>query len=401
MAEANTVKKWGSKGDAFVFLHYFGGSALSWQWVAENLSEDYRCIVLNLPGFGDIPALKSPSIQAFADFVREELGKLKVENYTLIGHSMGCKIALQVAADATKGAVRQLILVAPSPPTIEPMPEKEKERMLRHPDRKEAETSIANATRHRLTKAQHDLALETQMTTDPRTWRWWLLEGMAHSIADNLKQLRVPITILASEDDPVIPPEVVQKEVLPVLKEATLITTRQVGHLIPLEVPDWVAAQIRRIVASGKQDTKPALSYWHVWTDDKGISRQTHCELTDFINESIGGGADPQWNNHLLASGAKILFTQLPVGWVGTWHENPKPQWIVTLSGRWFVETMDGQRVEMGPREVSFGGDQNTKPDAKDHKGHLSGTIGEQPAKLMLIQLTDAKWVGAKPGDFA
>ena len=29
------------------------------------------------------------------------------------------------------------------------------------------------------------------------------------------------------------------------------------------------------------------------------------------------------------------------------WHENPVKQWIVPLSGRWFVETMDHLRVEM------------------------------------------------------
>ena len=44
-----------------------------------------------------------------------------------------------------------------------------------------------------------------------------------------------------------------------------------------------------------------------------------------------------------------VLVTVQPVGWVGTWHENPAPQWIVPLSGRWWVESMDGKRVEMGP----------------------------------------------------
>ena len=67
--------------------------------------------------------------------------------------------------------------------------------------------------------------------------------------------------------------------------------------------------------------------------------------------------------------GATVLVVVQPVGWVGEWHENPKPQWIIPLSGRWFVETMDGKRVEMGPGEVSFGGDQNTKPDAQGARG--------------------------------
>ena len=148
-----------------------------------------------------------------------------------------------------------------------------------------------------------------------------------------------------------------------------------------------------------EQENKPNFSYWHVWTDDEGVSRQKRAELTSFEKESMGGDADPQWNNHLLASGAKVLFTELPVGWVGSWHENPKPQWIVPLSGRWYVETMDGQRVEMGPGDVSFGADQHTKPNEQGHKGHLSGTVGQEPARLMIVQLTDDKWVGARPGE--
>lgn len=146
---------------------------------------------------------------------------------------------------------------------------------------------------------------------------------------------------------------------------------------------------------------KPKLTYWHVWTDDNGISHQTRCELTDFARESMGGDAAPQWNNRLLTDNAEILFAQLPAGWVGEWHENPQPQWIIPLSGRWFVETMDGMRVEMGVGEVSFGGDQNTKPDGDNKQGHLSGTVGEEPAMLMIVQLKGDRWVEAKPNDFS
>ncbi len=69
-----------------------------------------------------------------------------------------------------------------------------------------------------------------------------------------------------------------------------------------------------------QNNEKPKLSYWHVWTDEDGISRQTRAELNSFEKESMGGDADLQWNNHLLASGAKVLFSELPVGWVGSWY---------------------------------------------------------------------------------
>lgn len=154
-------------------------------------------------------------------------------------------------------------------------------------------------------------------------------------------------------------------------------------------------------MANSTANNNPQLTYWHVWTDENGVSHQSRCQLSDFQKESMGGDAAPQWNNHLLESGAEILFTEQPVGWVGEWHENPKPQWIVPLSGRWFVETMDGERVEMGPGDLSFGGDQHTQADDQGRKGHLSGTVGDEPARLMVVQLQSDRWVAAKPGDFS
>lgn len=140
--------------------------------------------------------------------------------------------------------------------------------------------------------------------------------------------------------------------------------------------------------------TPPMLAYWHVWTDPDGISHQSLCQIQDFTLKSISPPADPQWLDQLQQSGATVVFTVMPVGWIGSWHENPKPQWIIPLSGCWFVETMDGQRVEMGVGEISFGEDQNTTENAQGQKGHLSGTVGDAPAVLMLVQLEETPRIG-------
>lgn len=137
------------------------------------------------------------------------------------------------------------------------------------------------------------------------------------------------------------------------------------------------------------QSHKPTIDYWRVWTDEDGVSRQSREQINNFVQKGIAPDTAPQWLSQLQQSGATVTFTVLPVGWVGKWHENPKPQWIIPLSGRWFVETMDGQRVEMGTGEISFGGDQGTKADAQDRKGHLSGTVGDEPAVLMMVQFEE------------
>ena len=240
------IQQGGANGPTLVFIHYFGGAARSWQWVVEQLSDEHECVTLDLPGFGNTSPLDTVSIENFARYVREEMARLGLSDVILIGHSMGGKVVVQAAADDTEQRIAQLVLVAPSPPTTEPMPPEEKERMLHHPDRDEAETTVRNATRKVLSPEQQTLAIETQLIIDEDTWRWWLLDGMNHSIADQANRIDVPITVLASDDDPVITSEAIQQDVMAVLPEAKLVRTQSIGHLLPLEDPDWVAEQIRR-----------------------------------------------------------------------------------------------------------------------------------------------------------
>jgi len=111
--------------------------------------------------------------------------------------------------------------------------------------------------------------------------------------------------------------------------------------------------------------------------------------MTAFTLASISPPAEPQWLGEKTQGAMTVMVTVLPVGWTGAWHPNPRPQWIIPLSGRWFVESMDGVRVEMGPGEASFGDDQDAREiDAR--RGHRSGTVGDEAAVLMLVQLEDA-----------
>jgi hypothetical protein len=130
---------------------------------------------------------------------------------------------------------------------------------------------------------------------------------------------------------------------------------------------------------------KPSVPYWHLWVDADGISHQRLCHLTDYRLHRVGP-ADPQWNDTQGTFPSTVVFTVQPVGWVGDWHENPAPQWIVVLSGRWWIESMDGTRIEQGAGEFSFGEDQGCR-ERDGKKGHRSGTVGKEPAVLMTVQL--------------
>ena len=132
----------------------------------------------------------------------------------------------------------------------------------------------------------------------------------------------------------------------------------------------------------------PVVAFWRLYVGSEGVSRWKRGLISRFTLKSAQPPAAPQWQGEKTRGDISVMPTVLPVGWRGDWHENPAPQWIVPLCGRWWVEAMDGERREFGPGEFSFGGDQNCR--ARDgRKGHMSGTAGDEPAVLMLIQFND------------
>lgn len=242
-----TVVRWGATGRPLVFLHYFGGAASSWQWVAQELDSDYQCIALNLPGFGGTQPLENPSIDSFTNWIAQTLKQLSLPNPVLIGHSMSGKLALSVAAEYPN-LVSSIILVAPSPPTHEPMEEEERQRMLNHPNESEAETTVEQSSNLKLKPVQKSLAIRTQLMVDHQTWKWWLFEGTNHSISDKLGQISIPVHLLASSDDPNIPIEFLKNDLKQLTQDIEEVVTQDVGHLLPLETPGWVAKHIRQFV---------------------------------------------------------------------------------------------------------------------------------------------------------
>lgn len=98
-------------GPVLVLLH---GMAASWKWWLENLptlGRHHRVIAVDLPGFGDSEPLAPPAeMSTQATTVLELLTTLGVETATVVGHSMGGLIALEMAL-AKPEAVHGLVLV--------------------------------------------------------------------------------------------------------------------------------------------------------------------------------------------------------------------------------------------------------------------------------------------------
>ncbi len=55
---------------------------------------------------------------------------------------------------------------------------------------------------------------------------------------------------------------------------------------------------------SAQKDNVPTVPYWHVWTDENGVSHQKRCAMSAFQFQSISPGAAPSWIDRQSTPGA-------------------------------------------------------------------------------------------------
>lgn len=234
------------KTPSLVFLHYFGGSSLAWTEVTEELANDYHCVAPDLRGFGesdDVP--ENHSVKDYADDVAELISILGIEKFALVGHSMGGKIALALAARKPAG-MRSLILLAPSPPTPEPIKEETRAKLLEtHGNVSVAADTVGKAAGDKLSGAVFELAINDNLRTSEAAWRWWLETGSREDISSEVGQINVPVLVAAGERDEAMTPKLLRREVIRRIKGARLVVVAEAKHLLPLEVPLTVAHLIR------------------------------------------------------------------------------------------------------------------------------------------------------------
>jgi pimeloyl-ACP methyl ester carboxylesterase len=87
------------EGHPIIFVHGLAGCADNFDPVVMDLSKDYRCIVIDLPGFGNSEATHDIpySIELYARTVAHFMDALGIEKATVVGHSMGGQTSAYLA----------------------------------------------------------------------------------------------------------------------------------------------------------------------------------------------------------------------------------------------------------------------------------------------------------------
>jgi pimeloyl-ACP methyl ester carboxylesterase len=233
---------------ALLLLHGFGSSLQAWDDWSVNLEQKYRVIRLDLPGFGLTGASPDHDYSEEKDLaiLTHFADKLGLDKFSVIGHSMGGKMAWSLAA-AQPDRVQALVLMAPDGfPETKDIGTKPYEVpaimgviqyfLPKYLVRKSIEPAFANsaALNEALVNRYFDMLRAPGV-------RGAILDRSNQTIYSDpvprLKAIKAPTLLIWGEQDQMIPSSNAQSYA-GVLLNSTTVLVPQLGHLLQEEQPE-------------------------------------------------------------------------------------------------------------------------------------------------------------------
>jgi len=250
-----------------LLLHGFGSSLQTWDEWSVKLDPKYRVIRLDLPGFGLTGAspLNDYSEEKDVAILTHFADKLGLDKFSVIGHSMGGKMAWSLAA-AQPDRVQALVLMAPDgfpeakdfgtkPYEVPAVMGLVKYFLPKYFVKKSIEPAFADA------KALNDALVSRyyDMLRAPGV-RGAILDRSNQTIytdpVPRLKKIKAPTLLIWGEQDQMIPNSNAQSYA-GVLLNSTTILLPKLGHLLQEEQPEKGLKAVMKFLDAKLLEIKP------------------------------------------------------------------------------------------------------------------------------------------------
>jgi 3-oxoadipate enol-lactonase len=245
-------------GPAILLIHGHPFSRRMWAGQLDALSDDFRVVAPDLPGYGESPARgETISPRGLADSVVELMDALGIERATVVGLSLGGLVAMELGL-GYPDRVAGLVLTAT---TAAPLTREEAEMRRSTAERLEQDGMLDHALEMagRLfgPAARREPALvlpilETMLTTSP-AGAAAALRGRAERPAyhELLPGLRVPALVLAGDADFFSTAEITA-QLVAALPDPEVVILPGIGHMPNLEAPEAFDRAVRTFAAAAR-----------------------------------------------------------------------------------------------------------------------------------------------------
>ncbi|MGY2001473.1 alpha/beta fold hydrolase [Blastococcus sp. SYSU DS1024] len=272
--EALAARTLGEAGPRVVFVHGLFGQGKNWTTIAKGLAEDHRVTLLDLPNHGHSPWTDRIDYVDMAELVAAELASFG-EPVTLVGHSMGGKVAMQLALRRPE-LLRALVVVDIAPveyplqggrtedPDEEASPFAAFITAMREVDltsldsRADADAALRTAVPSRMVRSFLLQSLVREGLGDDGGWRWRLNLELLERDLGELRGFPEPppgatfdgpvLWIAGANSHYVLPEDRPHMDAL--FPSTRLVKVKNAGHWVHSEQPEVFLETLRRFLAA-------------------------------------------------------------------------------------------------------------------------------------------------------
>ncbi len=220
------------EGHPLVLLHGLFGALSNWMDVIERFKTEYRVIIPMMPIY-DMPVI-STGVKSLAEFVHDFVQYIKLEDFSLIGNSLGGHVALVYLSRHPEN-VKHLILTGSSGLYENAMggsfPRREDYDFIKNKveltfyDPKSASKELVDEV-FEIVNNKHKLIRILALAKS----------AIRHNMADEISKIKQPTCLIWGKNDTITPPEV-GEEFKRLIGNSELNIIDQCGHAPMMEKP--------------------------------------------------------------------------------------------------------------------------------------------------------------------
>lgn len=249
---------------SIILVHGFRGTHHGLSLIARELNKNYKCLIPDIPGFGNGPKLNSYSIEEYVKWLESYINSHKFNKKPfLVGHSFGSIITSAYAAKHPE-KIEKLILINPiGEPALKSdkifmtklsvayyrigsiLPEKLSKTWLSLPPIVLLMSIFLTKTNKKpLRKYIHNQHLKYfSRFSSTKAVLLAFQTSITNSVQDNATDIKVPCLLIAGELDDITNIDK-QKYLANKIKNSKLIIIKGTGHLTHYETPEEVSRHI-------------------------------------------------------------------------------------------------------------------------------------------------------------
>jgi pimeloyl-ACP methyl ester carboxylesterase len=242
---------------ALLLLHGVGANSMHWRFQLAGLSDAFRVVAWNAPGYILSDAFKTewPGCKDYADALADFLGSLKLDRVNIVGNSFGSRVAQCFAIHYPTRVIR----LAMTGTGIGPkgMSEEDKAKIVATREAQIAKGGYGFGARVDALLAKNAsaqtkaLVADVLRATNPRGFMHGVKLGMADGYDPETVAAKVtaPVLMISGNEDRVNPIDRHAAVLAKAMPKAKLEILDGVGHLPEVEAPDKVNAMLRAFFA--------------------------------------------------------------------------------------------------------------------------------------------------------